>query len=307
MMQFFHCAKGYAEDKERRPGGWVNIDRPDKDDLIYLVENLKMPAAFLEALSDIDERPRFDHEGDWSMTILRIPTSGSPDGVPYRTVPLGILTKDDYIVTLCYFKSEIISDFIAYSQRRELSIKRVADFVLHMLFSSTYWYLTYLKQMSRAVTSAERDMENSVKNRDLINLMGLQQSLTYFNTSLRGNQVLLERLQRVYGDNFDHDLYDDLEVEMKQADNTISVYSDILESTMDAVGSIISNNVNQVMKRMTSITIVLMVPTLIASFYGMNVEGLTFAALPFSFYIVILVALLSTIATYLWLRHIKWF
>ena len=137
--------------------------------------------------------------------------------------------------------------------------------------------------------------------------MRLQQSLVFFNTSLRGNQVLLDRLHRVYGDNYDHDLSDDLEVEMKQADNTVNVYTEILEGTMDAYGSIISNNVNLVMKRMTCITIILMVPTLIASFYGMNVNGLSFADISGSFYIVILIALILTLATYLWLRHIKWF
>ena len=124
------------------------------------------------------------------------------------------------------------------------------------------------------MTGAERDLQQNVKNADLLKLMRLQQSLVFFNTSLRGNEVLIDRLHGVYADDFDHDLLDDLMVEMKQADNTVNVYTEILSGTMDAYGSIISNNVNQVMKRMTSITIILMVPTLVASFYGMNVGGL---------------------------------
>lgn len=288
-------------------GCWANFERPDDADLRFLTDELHIPSSFLEALSDVDERPRVDQEGAWSLTILRIPRQGGHGSAPYQTVPLGILTSAKLIVTVCYFEVPMIQDFIAHSRKRRISIERTPDFVLRMLFSATYWFLTYLKQMSRAVTGAEHDLERSVKNEALLRLMHLQQSLVFFNTSLRGNQVLLERLHRLYGDEYDHDLEDDLEVEMKQADNTVNVYTEILESTMDAYGSIISNNVNMVMKRMTSITIILMAPTLVASFYGMNVNDISFAALPGSFYIIILIALTLTISTYLWFRHIKWF
>lgn len=307
MKQFLHCVKGFVDCNDCEPGCWANFEIPDNDDMIYLIEKLRVPATFIEALGDPDERPRFDHEGGWTMSILRVPRHGEAESFPYQTVPLGVLVTDNIVVTVCFFKVPIIKDFITYSQRRELTIEHPADFILHMLLSATYWFLTYLKEMSLNVTGAQHDLEHSVKNSDLISLMRLQQSLVFFNTSLRGNQVLLDRLHRVYGDNYDHDLSDDLEVEMKQADNTVNVYTEILEGTMDAYGSIISNNVNLVMKRMTCITIILMVPTLIASFYGMNVDGLSFADISGSFYIVILIALILTLATYLWLRHIKWF
>ena len=213
----------------------------------------------------------------------------------------------DVLVTVCYYKAPMVQDFIAYSRQRELTVTRPADFILRLIFSATYWFLAYLKKMSTAVTGAERDLQQNVKNADLLKLMRLQQSLVFFNTSLRGNEVLIDRLHGVYADDFDHDLLDDLMVEMKQADNTVNVYTEILSGTMDAYGSIISNNVNQVMKRMTSITIILMVPTLVASFYGMNVGGLAWADLSWSFYLVILIALMLTVGTYLWLRHIRWF
>lgn len=295
------------ECSEYEPGCWVNFECPDHDELASLMEDLKIPESFIDALEDVDERPRVDQEGEWEMTILRIPRPGDADGAPFLTVPLGILTSGKMVVTVSFFEAPMIQDFIRYARSRELTVSCPADFILRMLFSATNMFLTYLKQMSREVTGAEHDLEKNIKNRDLLSLMRLQQSLVFFNTSLRGNQVLLERLHRVYGDNYDLDLSDDLEVEMKQADNTVSVYSDILEGTMDAYGSIISNNVNQVMKRMTSITIILMVPTLVASFYGMNVNGLSFANISYSFYVVIFMALVLTVATYLWLRHIRWF
>lgn len=306
MKQFLHCHKGFVEATSHEAGGWINVECPQQSDMLYLIEELRVPASFLKALSDPDERPRFDQEGAWSLTVLRIPIPGENDSTPYQTVPLGVLTTDNIILTVCFFKAPLIQDFIIYSQERELTVENSADFILHMLFSATFWFLSYLKQMNKSVTGAEHDLERSVRNIDLLNLMHLQQSLVFFNTSLRGNQLLLERLQRVYGEGYDHDLYDDLEVEMKQADNTVSVYTDILEGTMNAYGSIISNNVNMVMKRMTAITIILMVPTLVASFYGMNVKGLAFAEMPASFFIVIVIALVLTVGTYLWLKRIKW-
>ncbi|MDE6269547.1 MAG: magnesium transporter CorA family protein [Muribaculaceae bacterium] len=306
MKKYLKCEKGYTPCPEYEPGVWIDIQNPSPDDMIYLVEQLHVPASFLQALADSDERPRYDMEGGWTMTILRTPTPGNDDSIPYQTVPLGILASGDVILTVSFFNSPLIDDFIQYSQRREICVRTVADFTLHILLSTTFWFQTYLKQMTRAVTGAEHDLEHSIRNSDLRSLMRLQQSLVFFNTSLRGNQALLVRLNRVYGDSFDHDLYDDLEVELKQADNTVSVYTDILEGTMDAYGSIISNNVNQVMKRMTAITIVLMVPTLVASFYGMNVKGLAFAVLTGGFYIVILIALVLTIATYICMRRLEW-
>lgn len=134
--------------------------------------------------------------------------------------------------------------------------------------------------MSTDVTLAERELERSVRNSDLLSLMRLQKSLVYFNTSLNGNESLLDRLRHAFGDKYDSDLMEDLEIEMRQADNTVRVYSEILSSTLDAYASVISNNVNQIMKRMTSISIILMVPTLIASFYGMNVIDMAFANIP---------------------------
>ncbi len=307
MRQFLHCDGGYKECERWESGCWVNMECPGEADINFLVDELGVPRAFLDDLTDIDERPRVDQEGMWKLTILRIPVPQDDDTAPYATVPLGIFTSDIALVTVCFFKTALIKDFIEYSGRKQMSVSRPADFIIHILFSSTYWFLNYLKRINELVAEAEHALEQSVQNRDVMSLMRLQKSLVLFNTSLRGNEVLLERLYHSFGDDFDHELLEDLEIELKQADNTVAVYSDILQSTMDAYSSIISNNVNQIMKRMTGITIILMVPTLVASFYGMNVGGLAFADLPLSFYLVIFIAAVFTVLTYLWLRHIRWF
>lgn len=307
MRQFFKNDKGFVDCGERKPGCWVNVEMPDREDMISLIEDFNIPASFLEALQDADERPRVDREKGWSLTVLRIPAPGQPDAAPFKTVPFGIISGDGIVLTVSFFESPLVKDFIAWSRKRELCITRPSDFILNILYCATSLFLTYLRQMERVVTGDEHDLERNVRNSDLLSLMRLQQSLVFFSTALKGNSALLERLHHVYGDDYDLDFYDDLEVEMKQADSTVAVYTEILESTMDAYGSIISNNVNLVMKRMTSITIILMVPTLVASFYGMNVKGLAFAEASASFYIVIVIALVLTVVTYLLLRHIKWF
>lgn len=307
MRQFLHCDNGYKECTEWQDGCWVNMVCPDDADIRFLIDELGVPEAFIEDLKDIDERPRVDLDGEWVLSILRIPMPEKDDTMPYTTVPLGVMTNADAMVSLCFFDTQLVEDFIDYSRRKSLSVSRQTDFTLHMLFSATYWYLTYLKLMNEKVTGTVHSLEQNIENSDLLNLMRLQKSLVLFNTSLKGNQVLLERLYRIYDTDFDTDLYEDLKIEMKQADNTVTIYSDILKSTMDAYGSIISNNVNLIMKRMTSITIILMVPTLIASFYGMNVKGLALANLPLSFYIITFIAAVFTVLAYLWLRHMRWF
>ena len=149
-------------------------------------------------------------------------------------------------------------------------------------------------------------MASSVRNEELMRLTRLQKTLVYFNTSLHGNEMMLERLEHLFAGEYDPELLDDVDIEIKQAISTVAIYTEILESTMDALGSIISNNLNGVMKRMTALSISLMVPTLIASFYGMNVN-VGFDGFPYAFPLIILISLCLTVGVLLWLKHIKWF
>ena len=219
-----------------------------------------------------------------------------------------MITNGEIIVSVCYYKSELIDDFIRYTRRKELVIRTKFDLILRIIHSSAVWFLKYLKQVNNEVRMAEKELEKSIRNEDLLRLMKLEKSMVYFNTSIRGNEVMLTKLQSIFQgpDYVDKELLEDVETELRQAHITVNIYSDILTGTMNAFASIITNNVNTIMKRMTSISILLMVPTLIASFYGMNV--ITYAEdLRFGFIGIILLALALSAAAFIIFRKIRWF
>lgn len=309
MRKFLYCeGKGFVEKNEWLPNSWINVECPTTDDIEYLINQFHVPYSFIDDIADTEERPRIETEGDWLLTILRIPMQSKEHKKPFTTVPIGIITHGEIILTICYFKTELLPDFIRYSQRKELHIRNKFDLILRLLYSSAVWYLKYLKQINIDINDAESELEKSIRNEDLIRMMKLQKSLVLFNTSLRGNEMMLSKLQSIFQEPeyIDKELMEDVETELKQAHTTVNIYSDILTGTMDAFASIISNNVNTIMKRMTSLSIVLMIPTLIASFYGMNVHvGLE--DLPYAFiYIVIFSVCLSALAFFIF-RKIKWF
>lgn len=306
MKAFFINENGFVKREEWSPHCWVNVERPDKEDTRFMLDDLGVPASFLESISDVDERPRIERDGDWRLTILRIPTRLEGEEMPFGTVPIGIITNNEVLLTLCYFRTEMLTDFIAHTRMRGISIVTESDFVLRILFSSAYWYLKYLKDINNSVQRSDKQMRRSVRNEDLLHMLKLQRTLVFFNTSIRGNQTLIGRIRRIYGDDYDPDLLEDVEIELRQADNTVNIYSDILESTMDSYASIVSNNVNAIMKKMTAVSIVLMVPTLIASFYGMNVT-IGYESSPYAFWMIIIGSLALSTIVYIFLRRIKWF
>ncbi len=306
MRQYFDIANSFTCLDAWQPGCWVNVECPDSDDFDFLTERLHIPDNVLGYAGDVDERPRVERDDNLVLTILRIPHADESSDRPLSTVPIGIISGDGVLVTVCYYRTHIVSDFIAHSRARGISVECTSTFVLRILYSSAFWFLEYLKLISARVDEYTAQLEGSVRNDDLMALMKLQQSLVYFNTSLRGNEVLIGRLHHVFTDNFDMDLLEDVEIEMKQALNTVSIYSEILSGTLDTFASVISNNVNLVMKRMTSVTIVLMIPTLIASFYGMNVD-IGLSDNPHAFWIIVGLAAVLTAGVFALLRHIRWF
>jgi magnesium transporter len=310
MRKYLFCeANGFAEIGKWIPNCWVNVECPDEDDFKFLKNKLKVPESFLNDIADTDERPRNDTEGDWLLTILRIPiTTGSQLGVPFNTVPIGIMTNNEIIVSVCYYQSELLPDFIEYTRRKRLMIRNKLDLILRIIYSSAVWFLKYLKLINNDVTVAEKALERSIRNEDLLQLMKLQKTLVYFNTSIRGNEVMITKLKTIFQTTnyLDKDLAEDAIIELKQALNTVNIYSDILTGTMDAFASIINNNVNTIMKRMTSISIILMVPTLIASFYGMNVK-IHGSEIPNAFILIILFSLFLSTLAFVIFRKIKWF
>lgn len=306
MIKFYSCENGFIERDERAPHFWINVIQPSPEDRDFLLGELGIPESFLDNIADEDERPRFEREREWLLTIIRIPSKSGEDFYSYTTVPMGIITSGDIVVSVCHADTEMIPDFIDHTRKRHITIENHPDFILRLISSSTYWYLRYLKMINTTVTDSMKDLEKSVTNSDLFNLMKLQNALVFFNTSLKGNSTLIDRLDKEFDDTPDTDLMEDVEIELQQADNTVNVYMEILDSATDTFASIVSNNVNQIMKKMTSVSIILMIPTLIASFYGMNV-AVAFGNRPNAFWLIVCISFVMSTLVYILLRRTKWF
>ena len=235
-------------------------------------EQFNIPDYFLSDISDTDERARYEYDDGWMLIILRIPyVKEVRSRTPYTTVPLGIIHKRDITITVCFYETNMMIDFVSYQQKRGVGFTDYVDMIFRLFLSSAVWYLKRLKQISMLIEKAKRNLDREVNNESLIGLSRLQDSLTYFNTSIRGNENLLQKLKfKLQIDELDADLIEDVNIEMTQARETTSIYSNILESTMDTYQSIINNNMNTIMRTLTSATIILMLPTLVASFFGMN-------------------------------------
>ena len=308
MKEFLLFGKNFKKVDQWQKGCWIKITQPTTAELDYLRE-LNVPDSFITDISDADERPRTESDGEWLLTVLRIPRRcDEDDDIPFITVPVGVITNGDIVAVLCYHQNTVIDDFIHYNRSKNTDISNKLVLIIRLIMSSAVWYLKYLKIMNTDINNAEDGLERSIRNEDLLKLRNMQKSLVYFNTSIRGNESLLVRLRTRFQNTglVDRDLFEDVDIELQQALNTVKVYSDILNGTMEAFVSIISNNLNVIMKRMTSISIILMVPTFIASLYGMNVH-LPVAAMPWAFaFIVALCVTLSAGAFFLF-KRIKWF
>ena len=309
MRTYLYCEAGFVEKAQWLPNSWVNVVCPNNDDFEFLTKTLNVPESFLDDIADTDERPRTDTEGNWLLTILRIPVQNKQNGsLPFATVPIGIITNNEIIVSVCYHNTDLLPDFIEHTRRKGIVVRNKLDLILRLIYSSAVWFLKYLKQINNEVAHAEKALEKSIRNEDLLRLMKLEKSMVYFNTSIRGNEVMLTKLQSIFQEPvyMDNELVEDVETELKQAHLTVNIYSDILTGTMDAFASIISNNVNTIMKRMTSISIILMVPTLIASFYGMNVP-IYGENMPHGFAIIVMISITLSALSFFIFRKIKWF
>jgi len=265
---------------------WISLVEPTTEELNKLHEELELEMDFLKAPLDDEETSRIEIEDDQIFILVDIPIVEEEDGsIEYGTLPLGIILKDKYIVTICLKDNIILKEFTSKKIKNFFTYKR-NRFVLQMLYRIDTKYLIYLKQIDRMSNQIERQLHQSMKNKELIQLLDLEKSLVYFTTSLRGNQLVLEKLgklsaMKLYPE--DEDLLEDVIIENKQAIEMASIYSNILSGMMDAFASVISNNLNIVMKYLTTITIVMSIPTIFASFYGMNVP-LPFQNSPFMFW-----------------------
>lgn len=308
MRKYLFSENGFVEKPLWAPRCWVNVECPDSEDILFLTQELQLPVSFLEDIADDDERPRTEQEGEWLLTLMRVPIPSPEPQLSFVTVPVGIITNGNMVVSVCYHQTQILPDFIQYTRRKTIRVENQLDLILRLIYSSAVWFLKYLKQINNEVSLAEKELEKSIRNEDLLRLMKLQKTLVYFDTSIRGNEVLIGRLKNIFRDSeqLNKELVEDAVIELRQAGNTVNVYSDILTGTMDAFASIISNNVNDIMKRMTSLSITLMIPTVIASFYGMNVD-IHLENLPHAFILIMLLSAIVSAGAFVWFRRIKWF
>ena len=277
---------------------------PTEEDQQMLEEEYKIPDYFLSDISDTDERARYEYDDGWMLIILRIPyVKEIRSRTPYTTVPLGIIHKRDVTITVCYYETNMMIDFVSFQQKRGEGFTDYVDMIFRLFLSSAVWYLKRLKQISMLIDKSKRNLDREVNNESLIGLSRLQDSLTYFNTSIRGNETLLSKLKfKLQIDELDADLIEDVNIEMTQARETTNIYSNILESTMDTYQSIINNNMNTIMRTLTSVTIILMLPTLVASFFGMNlINGME--SNPAGFIIAIVISVLISVMSLLIFRH----
>jgi len=276
MTEYWKCKEGFRQLPEWETDCWVQVTQPSQDELGDLESRFGAPMDFIQDVEDTEERPRTESESGWLMTLIRVPNKEiDEDGeAVFSTVPLAILIHGNVFITICYYKTEMVDDFIRYTIRKQIEERQRYDLMLSLFLSSSVWYLKYLKQMNVMMKQAEEALEESMENEQLQKMMRIEKFLVFFVTSMRGNEVVMVRLKKHLRHlPYDEDLLDDVEIELQQAYATANIYSEVLERQRESYASIISNNLNVIMKRLTTITIILMIPTGIGGFFGMNVPN----------------------------------
>jgi len=279
-------------------------------DEIDSIKALGIPSDFLTYALDLDERPRTEKEDDGTTLImLSVPIfQGEKFDVPFSTIPLGIILTSRMVITVCK-KHNVIIDELLRPRAKGISTSKQIRFILRILLTTATQYLAYLREINHTVELVEDRLQASMKNKEVLDLLKYQKSLVYFTTALRSNELMMERLQKTplfhrYPE--DEDLLEDVITENQQAIEMVGIASNILSSMMDAFASIISNNLNVVMKFLASITIVLSIPTIVTSYFGMNVDlplqGNDFAFL----WIIVIFLAISLLIVYVFIRK-KWF
>ena len=306
MIRIFKTEDGAMHEKEEmQPGCWIALTNPTASEIIDIADTYQIDPDHLRAPLDEEERSRIEVEDEYTLILVDIPSIEERNGKDwFVTIPLAIITTKDVLITVCLEETPVLTSFMD-GRVRDFHTFMKTRFILQILYKNATQFLQYLRIIDKKSEVIERKLHQSQKNEELIELLELEKSLVYFTTSLRSNEVVLEKLLRIekikkYPE--DTDLLEDVIVENKQAIEMANIYSGILSGTMDAFASVISNNLNIVMKFLATVTIVLSIPTMTASFYGMNVNshGMPFADSPYGFAIVLgLTLLLSLFVAYI--------
>lgn len=299
MLNFYKTSEGRIVTLEKPENGcWICAVHPTEAEIAYLTDELHIERDFVYAALDEEESSRIESEEDQTLVIVDYPVAEQQHDenqtILYTTMPMGIIMTPRYVITVC-LRENLLVDEMAGGRIKALQTPLKTRFLLLTLLRIAARFLQYLKQIDRISSTTEQRLHQSMRNKELIQLLGLEKSLVFFSTSLKSNEITLEKILRgriikLYEE--DEDLLEDVLIEIKQAIEMCNIYSNILSGTMDAFASVISNNLNIVMKVLTCITIVMAIPTMIFSFYGMNVVDMP---LPFAWFPVALSVLLSGI------------
>jgi len=290
-------------------GCWIHLQSPTREEIEGLNARFALDPTYIQAALDEEESARIERDNDQTLIIVDVPyVEAEENGFSYSTIPMGIIVVDDVIITVATRESPIINDFTEERIRGFWTYKRTR-FILQLLNRNASRYLSYLKQIDKASTFVQKRLQESLRNRELLQMMQLEKSLVYFSTSLKGNEMVLEKMMRMdmlrkYPE--DADLLEDVIVENKQAIEMCAIYRDIMSGTMDAYASIISNNLNIVMKILTSLTVILSIPTLFAAYWGMNTP-VPFQDNVWGFWAVVGMSIIAALAAFIVLWKKKMF
>lgn len=298
------------ETKKFEKGNWINMVAPTEEEIKKVCQKIKIDEAFIRYSLDYEEKARIDYEEDDDTTlfIVDVPVIEKEDKEEvYSTMPLGmIVVRDDYFITVSLKQNRVIAELEKNKTKNTTITYKKSRMILQVFYKNAELYLKYLKKINKETEIAESVLKNSQKNKELLKMLSLEKSLVYFTTSLKSNEVVMEKTLRgkiikLYEE--DEDILEDAIIENKQAIEMAKIYNDILSGTMDAYASIISNNLNGVMKFLTSITIILAIPTMIASYWGMNVKvPMQNINSPWPFAIVVLLSIILGIIAMIWLK-----
>ena len=309
MLTIYKTTEGGIEElKSMENGAWVKAVDPTAEEIQQLVQ-WGVDADYINNSLDLDEMPRMERDDEYTFILIRIPHRQPESDIPYTTIPLGIFIKGNMIVTICRYEKEMFQ-VLANRKYRLLKTGKRYRFALYIFLETATRYLTHLREINRMTETIEDQLQKSTRNREVLELLKYQKSLTYFATALRSNEVMMERVQRTQIFNYyeeDQDLLEDVLTENQQAIQMTSINAEILSSMMDAFASIISNNLNGVMKALAALTIIVSLPGTVAGFFGMNVMLPLSDAEPTAFLIVFGIALaLTAVATFIFYKR-DWF
>lgn len=313
MVKFFCTRSGERKATELETVAencWVHMENPSDKEVEAVCAATAIPEGLIKAALDEEERAHIEIEGNAKLVLVDIPILDEDDEsrYTYYTLPMGIILTDKHFVTVCLRKSGLIADF-TQGRVKSFDINKKVRFLYQLLYNNSTKFLLYLRQMDKMSSRIQNELHKSMKNKELIELLELQKSYVYFTTSLNSNHAVIDKLisgQVVQHFPEDKEILEDVVIENRQAMEMCNIYRDILTSTMDAFASVIGNNQNSVMKLLTIITIIISIPTLFASFWGMNTP-LPFEFHPFAFWIVLGIAAVSVVGAIIFMIKKKIF